>query len=182
MMISLSLPATRCAPTYTADLTLSAGTSRTEQRALTPGEMDLVIARNSITALTHTLDDGSKRSQRARYAFAGDTMFLAAAECPPSLCCDPRDYGVECDVSEVDGLTLWHYIWIEGAARRSQPTGSSLERAAWREGIEQLRRVMPDLPRAEELAFANFGVVQVVIRARVGLALSMMERSSIPRV
>jgi hypothetical protein len=156
-----------------AEPVLSMHAPRDDQRALAPGEIDALLARCGIVSLTHTLDDGCRRSRRARYAHVDDTLLIPASECPQSLCCQATDPLVDCDVSELNGLSHWHYVWITGTATCFQPTGTAADRHAWREGVERLRLVIPRLPRTEALVLENFGVVRIEIHTRVGLAIRM---------
>jgi hypothetical protein len=144
-----------------------------DQRSLAPAEINAVLARCGIVSLTHTLDDGCRRSRRARYVYVDDALIIPASECPQSLCCQPSDVPVDCDVSELNGLSHWHYVWLHGSATCWQPTGAAPERRVWREGIDRLRTVLPRLARTEDLVLENFGVVRIAIQTRGGRAIRM---------
>lgn len=135
--------------------------SRTNPTRLTPEEVSAIFTRNSTTTLLFSLDDGSPRTTRIRYRYTGSLVYVPATPALASLLSADVEPYVECDVSEVDGLACWRYVWARGTVTALQPTGASVERDEWREGIEQIRAVMPMLAHTEDLRFKNFGVLRI---------------------
>src|SRR5918999_560000 len=141
-----------------------------DKRTMAPEDVSRVLARNSVASITQDLDDGHPRTHRAQYVFAANELYLPAWTHPESFYRSPAVI-VECDVSELDGLSCWNYVWIRGVVTPLQPTGDSSEREVWRYGVAQLRRVIATLGPTEELAFANFGIFRVDIRTQSGVRL-----------
>jgi hypothetical protein len=137
------------------------------RRSLTTDEAYAVVARNSIACVRYPLSHVATRSSRVRYARHAGTLYIPAwtnldswyETHPPEL---------ECDVSEVEGRSCWRYVWLRGRATPLHPTGVAGERQAWREAIAILRRAVPNIPIADDLAVANFGVVRMDIESVEG--------------
>jgi hypothetical protein len=137
------------------------------RRSLTIAEAHAVVARNSIGYVRYSLSDSATRISRVRYAQHAGTLYMPAwasldswYETPPPT--------LECDVSEVEGRSCWRYVWMRGRATPLHPTGVAAEREAWREAIVTLRRTVRDIPPADELALANFGVVRMDVESLDG--------------
>lgn len=119
-----------------------------------------VVARHSTMSLIWVLDDGRRTFTRERYSSTGAVLYVAPSRRLLSHLGNETECLIEGDVSEVDGLRAWRYVSMRGVAGLRRPTGSREERDDWRQGVEELRRVI-HLPSVEELQFANFGVLRV---------------------
>jgi hypothetical protein len=135
--------------------------TRTDPTRLSNDEASGVFARNSVATVMYALDDGRVRVTRERYAYSWSTLYIPASVHLSALFNASVERAIECDVSEIEGMAQWRYAWIRGVSMLLQPTGGTLEREEWREGIEQIRRVVSGLPATEELRFANFGIIRV---------------------
>lgn len=126
--------------------------------------MHAVLTRNSIGCVHHKLAEGTVRTTRVRYAHVGSALFIPAWTSVESWYA-ARLPALECHVSEVDWHSGWRYVRLRGQAAPLFPTGALRERATWREGVGALRRMIPDLAATDELALANFGIVQMDIES-----------------
>lgn len=135
--------------------------TRSDPTRLSIDEASAVFARNSVATVTYVLDDGRVRVIRERYAYSWSTLYIPTSVQLNALFNTSVERTIECDVSEIEGMAQWRYVWIRGVSVLLQPTGGAHEREQWREGIEQIRRVVLGLPATEELRFANFGIVRV---------------------
>jgi hypothetical protein len=130
------------------------------RRSLTTDEAYAVVARNRIACIRYPLSDSATRTSRVRYAQHAGALYIPAwTSLETWYETDPPE--LECDVSEVEGRSCWRYVWMRGPATPLLPTGVASERQGWREAIAILRRAVPDLPQADELAVANFGAVRM---------------------
>jgi hypothetical protein len=151
----------RAAFGYTATRDDGPTHARTDCARLSLDEASAVFARNSVATVTYALDDGRMRVTRERYAYSRCALYIPASAHLSALFNSSMERAIECDVSEIEGMSQWRYAWLRGGSVLLQPTGGALEREEWREGIEQIRRVVSGLPATEELRFANFGIVRV---------------------
>lgn len=136
--------------------------TRAPQASLTREEMHAVLARNSEGCVHHTLSDGAVRTSRVRYAHTGTMLYIPAWTRVESWYA-ARLPALECYVSEVDWRSCWRLIRLRGEMTPLHPTGAAREREAWRQGVAILRSVIPHMPPNDELAVANFGIVQMDI-------------------
>lgn len=134
------------------------------QPGLTYEEMQAVVTRNSKGRVHHTLADGAIRTSRVRYVRDGNTLYIPAWTRVESWYA-ARLPALECEVSEVDWSSGWRYVWLRGQVTPLHPTGAAREREAWRRGVAALRPMITDLASTDELALANFGIVQMDIES-----------------
>lgn len=134
------------------------------QPGLTREEMYAVLTRNSVGCVHHKLAEGPMRTSRVRYAREGSALFIPAWDSVESWYA-ARLPALECHVSEVDWYSGWRYVRLRGHATPLYPTGAPPERAAWRDGVAALRLMILDLAPMDELALANFGIVQMEIES-----------------
>lgn len=135
-------------------------------------EVDALLARNHMARITHALGGGNRRTRRAPYVSGTGVLYVPATSCP-LLLAESTPRRLDCDVSELTGLSHWRYVWTSGPAEPLHPTGSASEREEWYYGVELLKRVMFELGTVQELAFANFGIVRLTVESKAGVHLPL---------
>lgn len=145
--------------------------SRTEPEPLSPLDTAAVLRRGRIATVSFAAGGQRPRCARVPFAFTGTSIVLPATRALSSLLADEAETYVECEVSEIEGLAHWCYVWARGFVRGLQPTGCQADRDDWRACVEALRRSMPHLSSAEELRFGNFGVLLMTEFALAGVVV-----------
>lgn len=145
----------------------------TEAMSLSQRETIDVLVRGTSTRLSYPIADGRWRSRRAPYAYSDGCLYV-----PSSSWAALFEHGVrrrlECDVSELAGLSCWRYVTASGVASLLQPTGDTAERAEWRRGMELLEQGMLLAAPIQALTYGNFGLIRVELDRTAG-ALMILE-------